>query len=96
VQNRGLSVREAALLQGFPPEYHFEGPFDDKYKQIGNAVAPMFSRAFAEHLDTAWVGKASATSPTDDVRTPIEKSISSALAGMKRQLRLSELMAEAA
>jgi hypothetical protein len=56
----------------------------------------MFSRAFAEHLDTAWVGKASATSPTDDVRTPIEKSISSALAGMKRQLRLSELMAEAA
>jgi DNA (cytosine-5)-methyltransferase 1 len=96
VQDRGLSVREAALLQGFPPEYQFEGPFDDKYKQIGNAVSPMFSRALAEHLDLAWVGKASTTSRMDDVCVPIGKSISSALAGMKRQLRLSESTAKAA
>lgn len=49
-QNRGLSVREAALLQGFPEDYYFEGPFDDKFKQIGNAVPPAVAKAFAEHM----------------------------------------------
>ncbi len=94
-QDRGLSVREAALLQGFPPEYIFEGPFDDKYKQIGNAVSPRFARSLAEHLDNAWVGNAPATRLEDDVREPIGKSISSSLAGMKRRLRLDESLAGA-
>lgn len=49
-QNRGLSVREAALLQGFPSSYFFEGPFDDKFKQIGNAVPPLFSVNLAIHI----------------------------------------------
>jgi DNA (cytosine-5)-methyltransferase 1 len=49
-QNRGLSIREAALLQGFPPESFFMGPFDDCYKQIGNAVPPQFSLVLAEHI----------------------------------------------
>jgi len=49
-QDRGLSVREAALLQGFPPDFAFEGPFDDKFKQIGNAVPPIFSRILANHV----------------------------------------------
>lgn len=95
-QNRGLSVREAALLQGFPTEFQFEGPFDDKYKQIGNAVAPIFSRALAMHLDLALVGMAARSCIEDDVIAPIGKSISSALAGMKRQLRLAETLAVAA
>ncbi len=49
-QNRGLSVREAALLQGFPQAFLFEGPFDDKFKQIGNAVSPLIAKHFAEHM----------------------------------------------
>ena len=49
-QHRGLSIREAALLQGFPPDFMFEGPFDDKYKLIGNAVPPMFALIMAEHM----------------------------------------------
>jgi DNA (cytosine-5)-methyltransferase 1 len=49
-QDRGLSVREAALLQGFPPDFHFSGPFDDKFKQVGNAVPPLFSRVLASHV----------------------------------------------
>ncbi|MBI3218019.1 MAG: DNA cytosine methyltransferase [Bacteroidetes bacterium] len=48
-QNRGLTVREAALLQSFPKEFVFEGPFDDKFKQIGNAVPPVFSLYLAAH-----------------------------------------------
>lgn len=55
-QNRGLSVREAALLQGFPPDFYFEGPFDDKYKQIGNAVSPIFSVRLAGHVLTLLAG----------------------------------------
>ena len=95
-QNRGLSVREAALLQGFPRDFQFEGPFDDRYKQIGNAVSPTFSRELANHLDLAWVGMAPVTPLEDDIRAPINKSISSALAGMKRQLRLAEFAPVAA
>lgn len=49
-QDRGLSAREAALLQTFPENWHFHGPFDDRYKQIGNAVPPLAARAFAEHI----------------------------------------------
>lgn len=37
---RTLSVREYALVQGFPPEYQFAGPTSHKFVQIGNAVPP--------------------------------------------------------
>ena len=56
-QDRGLSVREAGLLQGFPPDFIFEGPFDDKYKQIGNAVSPIFSTRLAGHVLTMLAGQ---------------------------------------
>jgi DNA (cytosine-5)-methyltransferase 1 len=49
-QNRGLSVREAALLQAFPPDFHFQGTLDEKFKQIGNAVPPAFAGFVAAHL----------------------------------------------
>lgn len=56
-QNRGLSVREAGLLQGFPKDFYFEGPFDDKFKQIGNAVSPIFSTRLAGHVLTMLAGQ---------------------------------------
>lgn len=87
-QHRGLSVREAALLQGFPPEYLFEGPFDDKFKQIGNAVSPTFADAVARHLDRQWIvdhdDPAADTGAEGDISMPIQKSISSSLAAIKR------------
>lgn len=42
-QHRGLSVREAALLQGFPPDFDFEGNFDSRFSQVGNAVPPIYA-----------------------------------------------------
>jgi len=48
-QDRGLSVREAALLQGFPATYAFDGGFDSRFRQVGNAVPPLF----AAHLAVA-------------------------------------------
>lgn len=55
-QDRLLSVREMALLQGFPPTYHFEGRLTAKYNQIGDAVPPLISRLIAEHLAAIWSG----------------------------------------
>jgi DNA (cytosine-5)-methyltransferase 1 len=47
-QDRLLSVREMALLQGFPADYVFEGELSMKYRQIGDAVPPSISRLIAE------------------------------------------------
>lgn len=49
-QDRGLSIREAALLQGFPRRHQFVGPFDDRYAQIGNAVPPSFAAQVAAYI----------------------------------------------
>ena len=49
-QNRGLSIREAALLQSFPPDYEFAGSLDERFRQIGNAVPPAFAAYLAAHV----------------------------------------------
>jgi len=45
-----LTVREMALLQGFPPDYVFEGPLTARYNQIGDAVPPLISAQIAAHV----------------------------------------------
>jgi DNA (cytosine-5)-methyltransferase 1 len=49
-ENRALSVREAARLQGFPDEFRFSGSVAQQYKCVGNAVPPPMARAIAESL----------------------------------------------
>ncbi len=49
-QHRNISVREAAILQGFPQSYTFKGPFTQRYRQVGEAVPPSFARFVAKRL----------------------------------------------
>ena len=53
VQNRAISLREAARLQTFPDEYIFEGNASQIATQIGNAVPPKFIEAVAPTIRQA-------------------------------------------
>jgi len=44
-ENRGLTLREAALLQTFPADYRFDGSYGEIERQIGNAVPPKLAEA---------------------------------------------------
>ena len=44
-EHRGLTLREAALLQTFPAEYAFEGTYGEIEGQIGNAVPVRLAEA---------------------------------------------------
>jgi DNA (cytosine-5)-methyltransferase 1 len=44
-EDRGLTLREAALIQTFPLDYKFFGSYESIERQIGNAVPPRLARA---------------------------------------------------
>ncbi|KAL6221550.1 hypothetical protein ACLB2K_004946 [Fragaria x ananassa] len=70
IQDRVLSVRENARLQGFPDYYKLFGPIKERYMQIGNAVAVPVSRALGYTLGLAYKGLAG-----DDPLTQLPKHI---------------------
>lgn len=86
-QDRGLTAREAALLQSFPNEFEFTGKFDDIYRQIGEAVPPMLSSAIAANVLIELLS----IEPNDDeialspqsINEPVSSSYSSVIAGIK-------------
>ncbi len=82
-QHRGLSVREAGLLQGFPDSYQFLGGFDSRFRQIGNAVPPMFSAYLAAHILKELVREEEVCAPQSDIRLPIGRSFSRLIPGLK-------------
>jgi DNA (cytosine-5)-methyltransferase 1 len=48
-QNRILSVREAARLQGFPDWFQFRGFLNSQYQQVANAVPPRLAEFLGRH-----------------------------------------------
>lgn len=49
-QNRGLTAREGARLQGFPDRFQFMGGSTSQRLQIANAVSPILAKALALKL----------------------------------------------
>ncbi len=88
-QDRGLTVREAALLQGFPADYSFLGPFDDKFKQIGNAVPPVAAQFFMKFIALKLIGKFTPGKLIDDggidIAGPIGSGFAIKINGIKKK-----------
>ncbi len=89
-QNRGLSIREAALLQGFPSDFQFEGNFDARYQQIGNAVPPVVAKCFAEHMARYCFGYTAHRETNQDafldgLSAPVGAGFAIQINGFKRQ-----------
>lgn len=94
-QDRGLSIREAALLQGFPGDFWFEGNFDARYQQIGNAVPPIVAKYFAEHIAKYCLSASDALiKPNkaflDGLSAPIGSGFAVQINGFKRQRKRME------
>jgi DNA (cytosine-5)-methyltransferase 1 len=84
LENRGLSVREAALLQGFPKRFRFCGSFDSRFMQVGNAVSPAVSAYLAGHVADQVLNEAdSEDDHALDVVKPVGTSFSRLIPGIK-------------
>jgi DNA (cytosine-5)-methyltransferase 1 len=78
-QHRNITVREAAILQGFPQSFVFEGPHVHQYRQIGEAVPPLFGRFLANQILDRFVSSESFPTallqgPRHDVKTAVESA----------------------
>lgn len=52
LEDRGLTIRECAMLQTFPIDFTFVGAKSDKIQLIGNAVPPLLAERIARSLLT--------------------------------------------
>jgi DNA (cytosine-5)-methyltransferase 1 len=50
LQNRSISVREAARIQSFPDDFRFHAPMTRMFELVGNSVPPLLAQSVAEPL----------------------------------------------
>lgn len=74
-QDRALSLREMALLNGFPDTYRFGGGgLANKYRHVGDAVPPMISYQLATLCDWILSGTRPAAGDLVLPGTPLNRS----------------------
>lgn len=56
-QDRTISIREAARLQGFPDNFIFHGTRSSQYEQVGNAVPVPLAEAIAAEVRRCLLGE---------------------------------------
>jgi DNA (cytosine-5)-methyltransferase 1 len=86
-QDRGLTKREAAILQSFPNGFEFCGSIDSVFKQIGEAVPPLFAAAVAASCAIELVSREpnldELEKAVQPITNPVSSSFSSVIAGIK-------------
>jgi DNA (cytosine-5)-methyltransferase 1 len=82
-QQRGLSVREAALLQSFPADYEFAGSMDERFRQVGNAVPPAFAAFIAAHVLRQLRAKNAPDKFNEGITAPVGPSFSRLIPALK-------------
>ena len=82
-QDRGLTMREAARLQGFPDAFEFTGTFDDVFRQIGEAVPPPMATALASSVASSLLGDVDRSTDDRMIFAPVKDSYAGVIAGMK-------------
>lgn len=55
-QNRTITIREAARLQGFPDRFVFHGIRSSQYEQVGNAVPVQLAQALGAEVQRCLAG----------------------------------------
>jgi len=82
MQDRAISLREAAALQSFPDSYAFHGSNKHIALQIGNAVPVKLAEAMGTHIQVLATGASSINTKASGNAVPKAK-------GVKRQARRS-------
>lgn len=68
-EDRAITVREAARLQGFRDDFVFEGQQDERMRLVGNAVPLPLAAALAKHIHGA-IGEMVLARPVDTILEP--------------------------
>ncbi len=76
-----LTVKQAALIQGFPPDWEFCGRKTAAYRQVGNAFPPPVAQAVGEAIMEALKAEDSGVERPDAPEGLIKSDLQSALAG---------------
>ena len=88
-EDRGLSLREAALLQTFPPRYTFSGNYGEMERQIGNAVPVRLAEALGRIIAALLDGHAAVTREHELGRARMSQRRALARAGRRHSGRSS-------
>lgn len=86
-QDRTLSIREAARLQGLPDRFRLLGDRTSQYEQVGNAVPVQLARAVAEEVARCLQGE-----PGPRIQEPFRRRPVSALGRHGELVTDSQLM----